>query len=297
MNAPDGTGGRLAGRRAIVTGAAGGIGAALAQGIAREGARVACVDMNEIGASEVAASIGEAGGRAISCVADVTNLEQVERMHATVFDAFGGVDLLVANAGGSQGEMIPFLELEPHVWQRMIDRNLTSVYYCSLVCARQMASNGGGAIVVTSSQLSEVARPGMGHYATAKGGVRQLVKAMAVDLAPHGIRVNAIAPGPTLTPGNPRCSNAPMSPRQTGARSRWAGWRILKRWSVPSSTWLRRRLRSRPARPSSSTVATRFSEVLPGYALSVVSSHSARGRMGLPVMPTKRSGSIMNQKP
>lgn len=163
---------------------------------------MACVDMNEIGASEVAASIGEAGGRAISCVADVTNLEQVERMHATVFDEFGGVDLLVANAGGSRGEMIPFLELEPHVWQRMIDRNLTSVYYCSLVCARQMASNGGGSIVVTSSQLSEVARPGMGHYATAKGGVRQLVKAMAVDLAPHGIRVNAIAPGPTLTPGN-----------------------------------------------------------------------------------------------
>lgn len=94
--------------------------------------------------------------------------------------------------------MIPFLELEPHVWQRMIDRNLTSVYYCSLVCARQMAANGGGAIVVTSSQLSEVARPGMGHYAAAKGGVRQLVKVMAVDLAPHGIRVKLIAARATL---------------------------------------------------------------------------------------------------
>jgi len=163
---------------------------------------VACVDINEVGASEVAASINEAGGRAISVVADLTDLEQVEGMHATVFHAFGGIDLLVANAGGSGGEMIPFLELEPHVWQRMIDRNLTSVYFCSLVCARQMAANGGGTIVVTSSQLSEVVRPGMGHYAAAKGGVRQLVKVMAVDLAPHGIRVNAIAPGPTLTPGN-----------------------------------------------------------------------------------------------
>ena len=194
--------GRLSGRRAIVTGAAGGIGAALARGVAREGASVTCVDLAEAALEEVAASIREAGGRTIPVAADLTDLDQVARMHAAALDAFGGVDLLVANAGGSRGEMIPFLELEPHVWQRMIDRNLTSVYYSSLLCARHMAANGGGAIVVTSSQLSEVARPGMGHYAAAKGGVRQLVKGMAVDLAPHGIRVNAIAPGPTLTPGN-----------------------------------------------------------------------------------------------
>jgi NAD(P)-dependent dehydrogenase (short-subunit alcohol dehydrogenase family) len=163
---------------------------------------VACVDLAEDAVKEVAAAIDESGGRAISVVADVTDLEQVERMHATASDVFGGIDLLLANAGGSRGEMIPFLELEPHLWQRMVDRNLTSVYYCSLVCARQMATNGGGAIVVTSSQLSEVARPGMSHYAAAKGGVRQLVKAMAVDLAAYGVRVNAMAPGPTLTPGN-----------------------------------------------------------------------------------------------
>lgn len=163
---------------------------------------VACVDVAEIAVGEIAASIVETGDEALSVVADVTDLEQVERMYATASDAFGGVDLLVANAGGSRGEMIPFLELEPQDWRGMIDRNLTSVYYCSLVCARQMAANGGGAIVVTSSQLSEVARPGMSHYSAAKGGVRQLVKAMAVDLAPHGIRVNAMAPGPTLTPGN-----------------------------------------------------------------------------------------------
>jgi NAD(P)-dependent dehydrogenase (short-subunit alcohol dehydrogenase family) len=163
---------------------------------------VACVDIDDDGVKDVSASIERAGGNAISIVADVTDLEQVERMNETACDAFGAVDLLVANAGGSRGEMIPFLELEPHDWRRMIDRNLTSVYLCSLVCARQMASNGVGTIVVISSQLSEVARPGMGHYAAAKGGVRQLVKAMAVDLAPHGIRVNAMAPGPTLTPGN-----------------------------------------------------------------------------------------------
>ena len=135
MNSPEGTRGRLSGRRAIVTGAAGGIGAALAKGIAREGAMVACVDLDEDAVKEVAASIDESGGRAISVVADVTDLEQVERMHATSSDAFGGIDLLLANAGGSRGEMIPFLELEPDHWQRMVDRNLTSVYFCSLVCA------------------------------------------------------------------------------------------------------------------------------------------------------------------
>jgi len=117
---------------------------------------------------------------------------------------------------------------------KTIDRNITSVYYCGLVCARQMAANGSGAIVVTSSQVSEVARPGMSHCTAAKGGVRQLVRAMAVDLPPYGIRVNAIASGPTLTPGNPAMFERPdvaevnqrTIPRQ-GCRSQDGGYTIL----------------------------------------------------------------------
>jgi NAD(P)-dependent dehydrogenase (short-subunit alcohol dehydrogenase family) len=194
---------RLAGRRAVVTGAAGGIGSALARGLAGEGATVACLDLDGEGAQTAAASVVSSGGNAQGWACDVTDLEQVERALDRCVDVFGGVDVLCANAGGSQGEMIPFLEMTPDVWHRMVDRNLTSVYHCGLVFGRHMAEQGdGGAIVVTSSQLGEVVRPGMAHYSAAKGGVKQLVKAMAVDLAGFGIRVNALAPGPTLTPGN-----------------------------------------------------------------------------------------------
>jgi NAD(P)-dependent dehydrogenase (short-subunit alcohol dehydrogenase family) len=84
----------------------------------------------------------------------------------------------------------------------VIDDNLTSAFYVGLVFGRAMARQGRGAIVFTGSQLTEVVRPGLSHYAVAKGGLRQLVRAMAVDLAPYGVRVNAFAPGPTRVPAN-----------------------------------------------------------------------------------------------
>lgn len=180
----------------MVTGAAGGIGRALALGMAREGAAVACLDIDAEGAAAVAQ---EVGGPAIAC--DVTDPDAVAGSLAQAVAALGGVDLLVANAGGSQGEVVPFLELDLGRWHTMLDRNLTGAFTCGLVYARHMAAAGGGAIVFTSSQLSELVRPGMAHYAAAKGGLRQLVKGMSLDLAPHGIRVNALAPGPTATPG------------------------------------------------------------------------------------------------
>jgi 3-oxoacyl-[acyl-carrier protein] reductase len=121
----------------------------------------------------------------------------------------GGIDILCANAGGSRGEAVDFLDMDLETFQTMIHRNLTSVFLTCSAFGREMAARGGGTIVVTSSQLAEVARPKMAHYAAAKGGVRQLVKAMAVDLAPSGIRVNALAPGPTLTPGNKEMFSRP----------------------------------------------------------------------------------------
>lgn len=193
---------RFDGQVAVVTGAASGIGRALALGVASEGADVACVDVADDGAQTTAEAIRALGRRALACKCDVSVEPRLAEVFEHVLAELGPVGVVLASAGGSRGEMVPFLEMTPQVWQTMLDRNLTSVFVTGLVAGRQMAAHGGGAIVVVSSQLSEVVRPGLVHYCSAKGGVRQLIKGMAVDLIGHGIRVNGVAPGPTMTPGN-----------------------------------------------------------------------------------------------
>ena len=190
--------GRLAGRTVAVTGAASGIGQAVARRAAAEGASVACIDLDLDGATAVAASLDDA--MAVGC--DVTQHADVQRSLADVLDRWSSVEVLVTSAGGSRGEAVPFADLDPDTWHRMIDRNLTGTFYCGLVYGRWMAERGQGSIVLISSQLGQVVRPGLSHYSAAKGAINQLVKGMAVDLAPAGVRVNAVAPGPTQTPGN-----------------------------------------------------------------------------------------------
>lgn len=182
----------------MVTGAASGIGAAVARGVVAEGGVAACADVDLDGAQAVADSLDTAF--ALRC--DVTVLRDVEACFDAVLERTGRLDGLVNSAGGSRGQAVPFLELDERRWREMVDRNLTGSFHCGLVAARHLAAAGGGAIVLVSSQLSLVVRPGLAHYSAAKGGVAQLVKGMALDLAAHHVRVNAVAPGPTLTPGN-----------------------------------------------------------------------------------------------
>lgn len=206
--------GQLDGRVVVVTGAASGIGAAAAGGAAEQGAAVACLDIDGAGASRVADTLPDA----VAHTCDVTVLADVERSLAHVVERFGRVDALVHSAGGSRGEAVGFLSMDPPAWHRMLDRNLTGAYHCGLVYARHLADQGGGAIVLVSSQLATVTRPGLAHYAAAKGAITQLVRGMAVDLAAHGIRVNAVAPGPTLTPGNATWFGRPEVEAEHAAR-------------------------------------------------------------------------------
>jgi NAD(P)-dependent dehydrogenase (short-subunit alcohol dehydrogenase family) len=189
------TSGRLAGKRAIVTGGAAGNGRAIALGLAREGAGVAVLDVNLAGAEAVAREIGR-GASAHRC--DVAVPTEVDRAVGAAERALGGVDVLVNNAGVSGGDG-SFLDVTLEAFDRVMAVNLRGAFYVAQAVARRMAALGGGSIVNVTSNLAFVAVTGSSHYAASKGGLLQLTRAMALDLAPHRIRVNALAPGLMLT--------------------------------------------------------------------------------------------------
>ena len=194
--------GRVEGKVALVAGAGGGIGGAGAEALAREGAAVLCADVEVAAADATARRIRAAGERAASLGLDVRDRAAVDAAIETAVREFGRLDILLDCAGISHRGN--FLDLDPGIWDRIVAVNLTGMFHLGQAAARQMvrqASGGkaGGSIINVTSQLAEVARPERAAYVASKGGGRSLTHAMAVDLAAHGIRVNAIAPGPTLT--------------------------------------------------------------------------------------------------
>jgi glucose 1-dehydrogenase len=175
--------------------AAGGAGA---EGLAREGAAVVCADINAAAAEATAARIRTAGGCATALGLDVRDRPAVDAAVAASVSEFRRLDVLLHCAGVSQ--TASFLDLDPGEWDRVIAVNLTGMFHLGQAAARQMVRQGsGGSIINVTSQLAEVARPDRAAYVASKGGGRSLTHAMALELAPHGVRVNAIAPGPTLT--------------------------------------------------------------------------------------------------
>ena len=194
-----GNAGKLEGKAAIVTGAGRNIGEEIAKLFAREGARVAVVDMDEGRAESVTETIRAGGGEAIAVVCDVSDTGDVAAMVTAVTDAFDGVDILVNNVAVSDNKNV--FELTEDEWRRTIDVTLSSPFYVTKQVARWMVDNGRkGRIVNIGSTSGFKGRPTALAYTAAKSGVFNLTQSLAVQLAPYGIIVNQVSPNMTGSP-------------------------------------------------------------------------------------------------
>ena len=197
---------RLDGKHALVTGASSGIGRGIAVALAAAGADVAInFWRNRSGAEETARQIREAGRRALVVQADAGDPGQVGAMFRHFDAEIGSIDILVANAGHASTPK-PLHETSWEEWERVLRSNLHGTFLCGGEAARRMVERGAGGRIVNISSVHEEAcnMPHDGPYCVAKGGVRNLTRAMALELGPHGITVNDVAPGMILTPMNQR---------------------------------------------------------------------------------------------
>jgi NAD(P)-dependent dehydrogenase (short-subunit alcohol dehydrogenase family) len=185
---------------AIVTGSDSGIGKATAVILAEQGWDVGITwHEDEEGARETADEVRAAGRRAEVRQLDLTKLDEVQDVIGSIADSLGGVNALVNNAG--TGASTPFLEMELDEWRQVIDTDLTGAYLAAQEAARRMVDAGeGGRIVNVTSVHEHVPKSGSSAYCAAKGGLGLLTKVMALELAEHGITVNAVAPGEIATP-------------------------------------------------------------------------------------------------
>lgn len=189
---------RLLNKKVIITGAANGIGKAIAKCFGREGAKVCILDIDQNNAAVVVADIIKDGGTAYAIRCDVGNSQEVNAAFEEAIAKMGGLNILVNNAGIiRQSTIVDMLEED---WDAIIRTNLKSVFLCTQRALREMIErNVGGRIIAMSSIHSELSEPNCGHYTASKGGIEAFMRTVATEVAPYGITANFIRPGATYT--------------------------------------------------------------------------------------------------
>jgi NAD(P)-dependent dehydrogenase (short-subunit alcohol dehydrogenase family) len=223
---------RLQGKVAIITGGAGGIGAATAELFAQEGARVVLVDIDRAALDEVVAGIGSrvAGAQLLPLALDVGLEASAASIVAETLERFGAIDILVNNAGIRSYE--PLHEAKAETWQKILSVNLLSYAYLAREALPALRRSGKGAIVNISSTHAFNPRAGMGQYDVAKAGIISLTKTLAFEEVGNGVRVNAVCPGLTLTPFHVR-RFAPQGKSEQDLRTETVDHNIQRRWADP----------------------------------------------------------------
>jgi len=188
----------LSGKVAIVTGAGKGIGQAIAQAYARAGAAVCCAARTVVDLHETVQAIVAAGGQGLAVPTDVTQLAAVHKMVQVTVETFGGLDILVINAG-VPGERQPVEDSQPEAWRTTLEVNLLGAYYCAQAAIPALKQRGAGKIITVGSGVGHRGVAGASDFACSKAGLWMLTRVLAQELAPANISVNELIPGPVVT--------------------------------------------------------------------------------------------------